>query len=277
MKTIFYLFLIGVSAISANANTPLSASYMGVDYISVTGSPGYSFTGCVSIGCGGEFGGVITATQGGLQQGASVAANFWCVDSQEDFSFGNQGYADVVRLSKITSTSQDVRYANVADTGNPHWTYTTGLPSAARTRYEMAAWLVQQYTGFPDSIAASGQDDTIQKAIWDITSNTNYPNSTDAAGLHAADAQWVQTALNCYNKDCAGFGGHVNANQWAVVSWNADANGVLGQTGNRQTFLVQAAGIGTTTVTPEPGLYAMLGFGLAAIGVVSRRKTSTRS
>src|ERR1035438_8583718 len=97
------LFLIVAVASLAYGNNPLPNSYLGVDYLNMDNSAGSSYIGCADGGCGGEFGGTISqigsASPYDIVPGTGISTHFWCVDSQEDFSFGNAGYASVVPLS----------------------------------------------------------------------------------------------------------------------------------------------------------------------------------
>jgi hypothetical protein len=251
----------------AYANTPLTSGYLGTDYLTMTGWDG-SYTGCGSEGCGGEFGGAITLN-GGTQSSNTTNTNFWCIDAQEDFSWGNSGYADVVQLTNVTADALDVSYSNVGNSGDPVWTYTPSnsplqLPSSAQARFEMAAWLVQQYSAFPNSVGTSS-DNAIQLAIWDITSNSTGSVDDEYAPSPAQDPAawvWVQDALSCYTTSCSGW----NPGAWAVVSWATSPSGSLGPPPNHQTFLVQ--------LVPEPGFYGLLGLGVIGLifGALHKKK-----
>ncbi len=273
-----------MSASLAYANNPLPTSYLGLDYLTM--GPGFdnAAAGCFSAGCGGEFSGTIETVTGTTANAPGVLANFWCVDSQEDFSWGNAGYADVVQLSAYNSYSQYVRYSNVTDSGSaPNWT-DTSLPSSPLARYEMAAYLVSQYPGVagnlgdPQTVGGGGSD-AIQEAIWEIMDNGTYGNpyvAADDPNNASAASAYVSDALANYSSFAA-----TNDSNWAVVSWNADAPGGALNSTNHQTFLVDLATNGPPnpnptytglSPSPEPGFYGALAAGLSGLAFAVRRR-----
>jgi hypothetical protein len=64
---------------------------------------------------GGEFAGTINGD----------STLFWCVDDQEEFSFGNSGYGNVTLLQNVGANSSFVKFGNVTNGGPPHWTNIT--------------------------------------------------------------------------------------------------------------------------------------------------------
>jgi hypothetical protein len=279
IKTKYFglFFLVGASL--AYANSPLPVSYVGLDTLYMGGGFESSGVACFGAGCGGEFSGTIT---GSNLNSPAVLANFWCVDSQEDFSWGDGGYADVVQLSDIATYSQYVRYTSVVNgTGpGPYWT-DGSLPSSAVVRYEMAAWLVSQYPGVGSNpgnpVITNGTlaDDT-QEAIWDIMNNGSAgidapysaSNEVDPNGVNAL----IASALSNYPAFAASQG-----NDWAVVSWDSTSlDGTL-TAPNHQTFLVDLVPGSPNPNTnysslPEPGFYGVLTLGLGGLIFAVRRR-----
>jgi len=256
-----FLALVGATSIALAAPAPLpnSPSYIGIDqtislnsYIAAAGAGGGQFDGTVN----------------------SFETSFWCVDSQESFSFGNTGLADIVQLSNIPSVPSEVRYGNISTSNTSatnHWTNNIGTGfDSAQTRYEMAAYLVSQYAGFSSTIGntASNPKDTIQEAIWDLTNN----NTVSDAGInttpinlastdHTTVGYWINQAELNYNT--------VNLNQWAVVSWLANPDGSLAA--GKQTFLVQVA------ATPEPRFYGFLMLAMIGLCFLVRRSQASKA
>ena len=93
---------------------------------------------------GGEFAGTINGD----------STLFWCVDDQEEFTFGDSGYGNVTLLQNVGADASSVKYGNVTNGGTPTWTNTSdtfdsaALPSDATDRFAMAAYLVSEYNGF---------------------------------------------------------------------------------------------------------------------------------
>jgi len=212
---------------------------------------------------GGEFAGTING----------YSTLFWCVDDQEEFSFGDSGYGNVTLLSNVDASASSVKYGTVTNGGTPHWTNTTdtfdsvALPSDAASRFAMAAYLVSQYNGFVSNesgaVVADGSVDlAIQEAIWSITNNTSLSGGFNTISgddsTNTTDQYWIHQALLNY----AG----VNTADWAVVSWTTDSEGNLNLQGPKQTFLVQVA------PTPEPSTYGFLAAAMAGLFFFARRK-----
>lgn len=212
---------------------------------------------------GGEFEGTING----------YSTLFWCVDDQEEFTFGDSGYGNVTLLSNVGSSASSVKFGNVTNGGTPHWTNTTdtfdsaALPSDAASRFEMAAYLVSQYNGFVSNesgaiVANTSEDLAIQEAIWSLTNNTSLSGGFNTISGNdvdnTTDQYWIHQALLNY----AG----VNTADWAIVSWTTDSLGNLNLQGPKQTFLVQVAS------TPEPRTYGFLAGAMIGMLLLARRK-----
>jgi hypothetical protein len=212
---------------------------------------------------GGEFSGTVNG----------YSTLFWCVDDQEEFSFGDTGFGNVTLLGNVGANANFVKYGNVTNSGTPHWNNTTDtldsvtLPDDATSRFEMAAYLVSQYNGFTSSesgaiVANTSQDLAIQEAIWSLTNNSSLSGGFSAITGNdlddTTDQYWIHQALLNYAS--------VNLADWAVVSWTTDNLGNLSWTSNKQTFLVQVA------PTPEPRFYGFLLVAMAGMVFLARRR-----
>ncbi|MBL8235047.1 MAG: hypothetical protein JNL98_41480, partial [Bryobacterales bacterium] len=214
----------------------------------------------------------------------------------------------IVGINQLPGLANAVRYGNISANApaNPGWTNhsfataggnTVALPTAAKERYLMAAYLVSRYT-FVGSANAGNNDTNIQKAIWSIMNNnigtadtggttgTDGPlsltgvidkgltnNTSTSTVNNQSIAWWVNKANTEYSTK-------VDPTKWAIVSWLVTKDGALRSascadptklcdekpTVDRQTFLVQ--------VVPEPGFYGVLAGGLGILlWGVRRRKT----
>ena len=267
------LAIVGLTAAYGNAPLPGSSTYLGiVKPIAVN-----SWNGTSPGGGGGAFNGTVGA-------GASqVATTFWCVDDQLYFQLGMSGNANIIRLDQIVADDSRVRYGNVhngstfnSTTANT-WTNiqspnNEALPDTAQERYQMAAYLISQYTAISGNLqnGLANQNSLpvnqrtnweIQRTIWALTSN-NTTTSQNTPGQTTFIGDWINKARANYKS--------IDLTKWAVVSWTVNPNGVLGtlgyrnSAGARQTFLVQ--------VVPEPGFYGLLALGLAGLGVIAQRR-----
>jgi hypothetical protein len=235
---------------------------------------GTTWLGSPTIDNGGEFTGSVKDMPSGPTFSSTA---FWCVDDQLSFSWGQQALANIILLQNITADASNVRYGDVNGTvGNLDGTWTNNsdgthsLPPDAQSRYEMAAWLVMQYTyqtphNLDSGIAAptaGNENNYIQEAIWAITNNStgSAPENFLASGNDPTGkvAYWVEQARLNYNN------GSVNTSDWAVVTWGAGSDGSLSGHTGYQTFLVQ--------ITPEPGFYGALALGLSGLLFFTRRK-----
>ena len=123
------LFVIGsISAWASPAPLP-NLSYTGNDrYIQLNSY----------IAAAGEGGGQFAGTVAYQNQSSPWSTSFWCVDDQQNFRFGNQGFANVTLLSNVTTNKNYVRYGAIGDIGDPNqWTNSLGGLSTAQQRFEM--------------------------------------------------------------------------------------------------------------------------------------------
>jgi hypothetical protein len=212
---------------------------------------------------GGEFAGTVNG----------YSTLYWCVDDQEEFTFGDSGYGNVTLLSNVAANSSSVKYGNVTNGGTPGWTNTTdtfdsvALPGTATSRFEMAAYLVSQYNGFVGNesgavVSNTAQDLAIQEAIWSLTNNSSLSGGFSTISgndtVNTTDQYWIHQALLNYAS--------INTADWAVVSWTTDSLGNLNYQSDKQTFLVQV------TPTPEPRFYGVLILAMAGLGFFARRR-----
>jgi hypothetical protein len=234
---------IGLARSLVLSDTPAGSSQMGVG--------------------GGEFAGTVNG----------YSTLYWCVDDQEEFTFGDSGYGNVTLLSNVAANSSSVKYGNVTNGGTPGWTNTTdtfdsvALPGTATSRFEMAAYLVSQYNGFVGNesgavVSNTAQDLAIQEAIWSLTNNSSLSGGFSTISgndtVNTTDQYWIHQALLNYAS--------INTADWAVVSWTTDSLGNLNYQSDKQTFLVQV------TPTPEPRFYGVLILAMAGLGFFARRR-----
>lgn len=236
----------------------------------------YGNMGYGAGGGGGQFLGTVT--------GDPNYTGFWCVDDQITFSPPATAFSNIVSLSPGIDNSPYVRYSNVTNgSGTPHWTNQTvngdNLSSSATVRYEMAAWLISQYTGFDSSIsnAHPGREDAIQHAIWAITNNSTSSSGFQTYGAltlsdQTQDSYWIHQAYLASQDGFLGFKGisaaTLDPTKWAVVTWGVNSTGGLTGVTALQTFLVE--------VVPEPGFYGVLAVGLAGLAFFRLRKRNPR-
>lgn len=282
-----FVLLISGSAAYANVPAPISSAYLGLDTLDTSSySSGSSCVSVNGIACGGEFTGTLGT---GINNVNPVAINFWCVDSQEDFYFGQSGLAQVVTLPQITTYPTDVQYSGVTNgsTGSVWTNQTLSLPtygsvtlaSSATTRYEMAAYLVSQFPAFDASVNGGNPESTaIEGAIWDIMSN-NTPSENPFSYLPALGTAgspgvndvdyWIYQASLAGNYTST-------ANNFAIISWDATNPTGLAPigSGNAQTFLVELSNTNTNgnNPTPEPSFYGAMAIGLAGLATAARRR-----
>jgi len=287
IKTIGVLSVMCASLAHASLTIP-NASYLGINkYISIpTGqagtSNGYNLGLPVGPG-GGEF--LTTLSNTGSSSASNILVGAWCVDDQlfvdpaNPIATTHTNVGNVISMNDLAATPglSTVRYSNVTNGGSPGWTNTvanaSALPTSALARYEMAAYLVSQYTGFSATISGSAaRENAIQQAIWAITNNSTPTqqqaghSAISAIGGVTTTGYWVNQALLNYSS--------VDTRQWAIISWGAAVDGTLNTGGYLtaspalQTFLVL-----TTIPVPEPGFYGAMALGLTGLFMVmSRRK-----
>jgi hypothetical protein len=122
---------IGLARSLVLSDTPAGSSQMGVG--------------------GGEFAGTVNG----------YSTLYWCVDDQEEFTFGDSGYGNVTLLSNVAANSSSVKYGNVTNGGTPGWTNTTdtfdsvALPGTATSR---RTWPFRRLSGLSPTTAPSRAD-----------------------------------------------------------------------------------------------------------------------
>jgi hypothetical protein len=187
---------------------------------------------------------------------------------------GSTYLANVTPLIGLNQGSWNgtARYENV--TGS-HWHTTFGVVNSvnmdtADARYRMAAWLISQYSSFPNGPSANiSTNKAIQSAIWRVMLNDTLPQDPDvyslatSAGAPVGYANWIDAAEAYVSQ-------HYNDpffHDWAIVSGAvklSNGNWVFDSCKKKQTFLVQVA--------PEPGFYGIVGLGLAGLFFATRKR-----
>ena len=123
-----------------------------------------------------------------------------------------------------------------------------------------AAWLTTQFAVNPVGAGTSDDNwDTIHGAIWSMFSTNSSVNqaamvtmASNAVAAHGSETQWDSYSLLIDEKAFS-----ANYNYWTDLN---------------QAFIMNDGGTTTTTVTPEPSTYAMMGAGLFAVAFIRRRK-----
>jgi hypothetical protein len=160
----------------------------------VTGITGGFVTGCAGDGCGGKF--QATTQDLGSSAGTAGSGSFfvYCVDSQNTVEIPSETY--LANVSTITAGSDlsNTRYGRVtsqwSSAGDPSLPITfrtntfnfggDSLSPTALERYQMAAWLVDQYAVLP-----SADRTAIQDAVWQVM-DVVPPAGEQAAGNYIA-------------------------------------------------------------------------------------------
>jgi len=260
--------LMGLACLVSASGAPLSSNYVGINHLmQVSTSGSFAFPNQVNIGSTVTGGGFQAQIGAGNTLTPSMTTTVWCVDSQQSFGNGDTALANIVKLTSAGFNPSLTAYGSLTGSGTTKFLNSVGLTTDdALHRFQATAWLVSQYNGFPsgplDALPLGGADDlrndAIQRAIWQITYNNSvaqpWPGLAGGditSGAPAAQT-WITAAANFVNNSAnAAF-----FNNWAVVTWGANANGSLVSPG-KQTFLVQ--------LTPEPSFYAVVGLGLAGL------------
>jgi hypothetical protein len=219
---------------SAAAPIPLSAVGIGKT-ISITGHP-YNILG----------GGGFAATVDGFD------TIVWCVDSQNSISVGDMYVANVILLGDWPSGQNPL----VRKGTNTNWS--DGLTLTALQRYQASAYLIEQYSGFPDGPDVDNTANRrIQNAIWRITHQKGGGGAFPSANAPYTNA--VSFITNPANVD---FG----KGTWAVISGSVNPEGGFTKP-SYQTFMVQVA----VSDVPEPATYGLIGAALCGLALVRRR------
>ena len=201
---------------------PVSSLNVGMQPITITSQ-------MTNINGGGSFAGTVDG----------FSTTFWCIDDQRFFSTPTSFTGDIVVLGNWTNT-QTVQAEKAS---SPTWG--DGLSLTELQRFQAAAWLIEQYSGFPNGPTGTANDVAIQNAIWRLT----YVNGL--GGVLPAENSFFDAAVafvtNPIHTD-AMFG------QFAVV-----ASGT-------QSQIVQIAAV------PEPGTLTLLGIAGLALGIVARKR-----
>lgn len=144
----------------------------------VTGVTGGFVTGCTGDGCGGKFQAAAQDVGGSAGNTGSGSFFVYCVDSQNTVEIPSETYQANISTITIGSDLSNTRYGRAtsqwSSAGDPSLPITfrtntfnfgagDSLSPSALERYQMAAWLVDQYAVLP-----SADRTAIQDAVWQV-------------------------------------------------------------------------------------------------------------
>jgi hypothetical protein len=153
--------------------------------------------------------------------------DLFCLDVMNQVQFGQKWTAVFTNLANGNLASTRHGAANVLN-------------------YKKAAWLTSQY-----AVTSTSQWGGIQAAVWNLF-NPGNPNGGTNAGNTGHEAYWLAQANAFANSNA------FNTFDYSRYTIVTDVNGIGQRVGGVQGFM-------TTTVTPEPETYLLMGTGLLAL------------
>jgi hypothetical protein len=196
----------------------------------------------------------------------------WCVDSEEDISFPTSYQADLVALPTVGTNASYVQYGNVSS-----WSLAADY-NTALFRYEVAAYLVSEYEGFPNGPSSSDlNDQELQTAAWEMMYNSSVSSSITFGDVQDGDGAFdtsdesqiatdISNAETCVLNDNAPGCSPFNPSDFAVLSGPVTSAGNL-TSGGYQTYLVDL------TPVPEPSSIVLLLGALSICAILSGRRS----
>ncbi|HLI83356.1 MAG TPA: hypothetical protein VKV17_05530 [Bryobacteraceae bacterium] len=273
--------------------TGWSAAYLSADTVELTGHGDFVGTFTISsapnqnepalTGYGGGFSAEII----GNSPSQSYLTTVFCVDFSNDVSLPSSHSVNLTPIAAGTQFTDDTRFGAVTawrpveDYLPGGLTLSAGVQNTidnatALERYEMAAYLVSNYTFFgqappqSDNYYGDATNRGIQSAIWailDPTSDLYLPPSSlsDSGDI----TLWLTNAANWLANDSSTAAGQQLLSRFRVVS---DAQ-IAGSANPTQVGIQEFL---TVQPVPEPGFYAVLAPGLAVVWWTARRKRRAR-
>jgi hypothetical protein len=200
---------------------------------------------------------------------SSLAITVICVDLLSTASFNDPYAINVTSLANPSLSLLDTRWVNGMQqqigTSGGNATYQTLGNADAMRRYRTASYLGSFMTA---ENTADWND--IQLAIWEVMTPYTVRNDVSAWTSTSAGA-WLTQATQAA---AAGFVGYDFSNAYVLTDATVDdaspeLQGARAHLG-RQEFVTAA-----TRVVPEPSTYMLLGTGIAALGLVARRRRTS--